>query len=328
MGRALLLPPLMHLLWEFVGMVGYLIRRILVALPVVWVVSLIVFAIMHVIPGDPATLALRGEGGVSPEQIEALREQLGLNDPLYVQYGRFVWNGLHGNLGRSTRLKSSVTSVIKQAFPFTVQLSVAALLVSIGIGLPLGILAALKRGSWVDSVCMAISLSAVSMPVFYFGLLMIFLFSFTLSWFPPVSRTMEIRYLVLPAVSLGFINAGLVARLVRSNLLEVLHRDYVNTARSKGLAEWVVVLRHVLRNALIPTVTVVGLQLARMLTGAAVTETVFGRAGLGRLVVNAVIWKDYPLVQGTVMFAAVLFLLMNLLVDITYSLLDPRIHYD
>lgn len=309
-------------------MARYLIRRILIALPVVWIVSLIVFAIMHVIPGDPATLALQGEGGVSPEQIIALRAQLGLDDPLYVQYGRFVWRALHGDFGRSTRFKSGVTGIIRQAFPYTVQLSGAALLVSIGVGMPLGIIAALKRGTWIDSVCMAISLSAVSMPVFYFGLLIIFLFSFTLHWFPSTSRTMELRYLVLPAFSLGFINAGLVARLVRSNLLEVLHRDYVNTARSKGLSEWVVILRHVLRNALIPTITVVGLQLARMLTGAAVTETVFGRPGLGRLVVNAVIWKDYPLVQGTVLFAAVLFLLMNLLVDVTYAMLDPRIHYD
>ena len=309
-------------------MVTYIIRRILVVIPVLWLISLIVFAIMHLVPGDPAILALRGEGGASPVQIAELRKQLGLDDPLHVQYGRFIWGAVQGKFGRSTRFKNDVSIVIMKSFPFTVQLSAAALVVSVVVGLSLGVIAALKRGSFIDSLSMAISITGVSMPVFWLGLLLIFAFSFTLGWFPPLSRDMQFKSLVLPAFALGFINAGLIARLVRSNLLEVLNRDYVNTARAKGLREAVVILRHALRNALIPSVTVLGLQLATMLTGAAVTETVFSRPGLGRLVVDAVIWKDYPLVQGTVMFAAALFLAMNLFVDFTYAFLDPRIKYD
>jgi len=283
---------------------------------------------MHLIPGDPAALTLRGEGGASPVQIRELREQLGLNDPLYVQYGRFIWGAVQGKFGRSTRFKNDVSAVIMKSFPFTMQLSAGALVVSMVFGLAFGVIAALKRGSWIDSLSMAVSITGVSMPVFWLGLLLIFGFSFTLGWFPPLSRDMQLKSLVLPAFALGFINAGLIARLVRSNLLEILNRDYINTARAKGLREAVVILRHALRNALIPTVTVLGLQLATMLTGAAVTETVFSRPGLGRLVVDAVIWKDYPLVRGTVMFAAALFLTMNLFVDLTYAFLDPRIKYD
>lgn len=309
-------------------MVTYIIRRILVVIPVLWLISLIVFAIMHLVPGDPAILALGGEGGASPVQIAELRKQLGLDDPLHVQYGRFIWGAVQGKFGRSTRFKNDVSIVIMKSFPFTVQLSAAALVVSVVVGLSLGVIAALKRGSFIDSLSMAISITGVSMPVFWLGLLLIFAFSFTLGWFPPLSRDMQFKSLVLPAFALGFINAGLIARLVRSNLLEVLNCDYVNTARAKGLREAVVILRHALRNALIPSVTVLGLQLATMLTGAAVTETVFSRPGLGRLVVDAVIWKDYPLVQGTVMFAAALFLAMNLFVDFTYAFLDPRIKYD
>jgi len=308
-------------------MVAYVLRRVLVTIPVLWLVSLIVFSIMRLLPGDPAVLMLQGEGGASPEQIAELRELLGLNDPLYVQYGRFIWDAIHGRLGRSTRFKCDASTIIAKAFPFTAELSVGALLVSILLGLPMGVLAAVKPDTWVDGLCMTVSLVGVSMPVFWLGLLLIFFFSFQLGVLPSTSSDMSIRSLILPAFALGSINAGLIARLVRSNLLEVLGRDFINTARAKGLVEWSVICRHALRNALIPTVTVLGLQFARMLTGAAVTETVFSRPGIGRLVVDAVVWKDYPLVQGAVLFAAVLFLVMNLFVDLLYAWLDPRIHY-
>jgi len=309
-------------------MLSYIVRRTFVVLPILLFVSLIVFSVMHILPGDPAALMLGGESGASPEVMAQLREQLGLNDPLYVQYGRFIWGALHGDLGRSTRLKGKVTNVILKQFPFTAQLSVGALVTSVLLGFPLGVIAAVRRGSWIDSLSMMIALVGISMPVFWLGLLIILAFSFTLHWFPPVSGNLRIQSLILPAFALGFINAGLIARLVRSNLLEVLNLDYVNTARAKGQVERVVVLRHALRNALIPVATVLGLQFASMLTGAAVTETVFSRPGLGRLVVNAVVWKDYPLVQGTVLFAAALFLIMNLLVDLGYAWLNPRIRYD
>lgn len=309
-------------------MLGYVVRRCVYVLPTLFVVSLIVFSIMHVLPGDPAALMLGGEAVASPQVIAQLRQQLGLNDPLYVQYERFIWDALHGNLGTSTRLKGSVTTIILHQFPFTAELSGGALLVSLFVGLPLGIIAALKKGTWVDSVAMGVSVTGVSMPVFWLGLLLLLVFAFLLGWFPPISSNFSIEALALPAFSLGFINAGLIGRLVRSNMLEVLTRDYIVSARAKGLSEWKVTSYHALRNALIPAITVLGLQFATMLTGAAVTETVFSRPGIGRLVVNAILWKDYPLVQGVVLFDAVLFLAGNLFVDICYVFLDPRIVYD
>jgi len=308
-------------------MLSYTIRRLAVLVPILWVVATIVFLIMHFLPGDPAELMLRGVGGASPAQITEVRKQLGLDDPILVQYARFIWSAVHGNLGKSIRLKTDVSKVISRTFPYTAQLSVGAFVVSICIGIPLGIVAALKQRTWVDASAMVISLLGVSMPVFWLGLLLIFAFSFALGWLPPISPDLSLRSLILPSVALGSINAGLLARLVRANLLEVLQCEYIRTARARGLVEYKVVFYHALRNALIPTVTVLGLQFARMLTGAAVTETVFSRPGLGRLVVESVIWKDFPLVRGSILFAAVLFLGMNLLVDLVYAWLDPRIHY-
>lgn len=308
-------------------MLNYIIRRLAVVVPILWVVATIVFLIMYFLPGDPAELMLRGVGGASPAQIAEIRKQLGLDDPILVQYARFIWGAVRGDLGKSIRLKTDVSKVIFRTFPYTAQLSVGALVVSICIGIPLGIVAALKRGTWVDASAMVISLLGVSMPVFWLGLLLIFTFSFALGWLPPISSDLSLRSLILPSVALGSINAGLLARLVRANLLEVLQCEYVRTARAKGLVEYKVVFYHALRNALIPTVTVLGLQFATMLTGAAVTETVFSRPGLGRLVVESVIWKDFPLVRGSILFAAVLFLGMNLLIDLIYAWLDPRIHY-
>lgn len=304
----------------------YLLGRLAQLLPVLLMISLIVFAIMHVLPGDPAQLMLAGaEGGaVSPERLAELREQMGLNDPLPLQYLRFVGNALRGDLGTSIRFRVPVRSLIFERFASTLWLSLGGLLCSLLIGLPLGVLAAARKSSWIDTLSMLLSYIGVSMPVYWLGLLLILIFAFELDWFPPAGGS-GISALILPSLTLGFISAGTLSRLVRSSMVEVLGEDYTRTARAKGLSQRVVLWRHSFRNAMIPVITMMGLQFGSMLAGAVVTETVFSRPGLGRLVVSAILSKDYPLVQGTVLFIAAIYLAVNLLVDISYAWLDPRI---
>jgi len=308
-------------------MLKYTLKRVFQLLPVLFLVASIVFLLMRLIPGDPAMLMLSGQGAVTPEMIQELHDKLGLDDPLHIQYLNFIGNALQGDFGSSNRLKAPVFRILIRQFPYTAELAAAGMLLSVVIGMPLGILSALKRGSWFDSVSMVVAMFGVSVPLFWFGLMLLLLFSFRLGWLPPTSSGLDLRSLVLPAVTLGFSQAGLIARLTRSSMLETLRQDYVVTARSKGLRERNVTLRHALRNALIPVVTVLGLQLGTMFAGAAVTETVFSRPGIGRVIVNAVVWKDYPLVQGAVLFSALAFLTVNFAVDIVYAWLDPRIHY-
>lgn len=309
-------------------MLTYILRRLLELIPVLFMVSLIIFLTMHLLPSDPAQLMLAGaEGGaVTPERVEALRESMGLNDPLYVQYFTFVSGAVRGDLGNSIRFRSPVNKIVLERFPFTLRLSLAGMAFALLIGLTLGTIAAIWRDTWLDTLSMAISFVGVSMPIFWLGLLLILFFSIRLQWFP-TSGAESWQSLVLPAFTLGFVSAAIISRLTRSSLLEVLQEDYVRTARSKGVREWVILLRHAAKNALIPVVTILGLQFGGMLAGAVVTETVFSRPGLGRLVVNAILWKDYPLVQGTVLFIAVVYVLVNLIVDVSYAWLDPRIHY-
>jgi ABC-type dipeptide/oligopeptide/nickel transport system permease component len=272
-------------------------------------------------------LMLSGQGAVTPTMIQELHEKLGLDKPLGIQYLNFILNALQGDLGSSNRHKAPVQKVIMRQFPFTAVLAGSAMFVSILIGIPLGILSALNRGSWLDSIFMVIAMFGISVPLFWLGLTLILIFSFKLNLLPSICSEMNLKSLILPALTLGFTQAGLIARLTRSSMLETLRQDYVVTARSKGLKERVVVLRHALRNALIPVATVVGLQLGKLFAGAAVTETVFSRPGIGRLIVNAVIWKDYPLIQGAVLFSAIAFISVNFLVDVFYAWLDPRIQY-
>ena len=309
-------------------MLTYMLRRLLELVPVLFIVSLIIFLTMHLLPSDPAQLMLAGaEGGaVTPERVEALRESMGLNDPLYLQYVNFVSGALRGDLGNSIRFRSPVNKIVLERFPFTLRLSLAGMAFALLIGLTLGTVAAIWRDTWLDTFSMAISFVGVSMPIFWLGLLLILFFSIRLQWFP-TSGAESWQSLVLPAFTLGFVSAALISRLTRSSLLETLQEDYVRTARSKGVKEWVILMRHAAKNALIPVVTILGLQFGGMLAGAVVTETVFSRPGLGRLVVNAILWKDYPLVQGTVLFIAVVYVLVNLIVDVSYAWLDPRIHY-
>ncbi|MCE2466684.1 MAG: ABC transporter permease [Caldilineaceae bacterium] len=309
-------------------MLAYLGRRLAQLVPVLLLISLIVFLILHALPGDPAMLMLAGaEGGaVSAERIAELQEAMGLNDPLPVQYGRFLLGILRGDLGESIRLRTPVTEVILERFAFTIQLSLGGLVCALLLGITTGVLSALRPNGWTDVLFSLMAYFGMSMPLFWLGLMLIFLFAFQLKWFPP-SGSEGLNRLILPSLTLGFVSAGAISRLTRSSLMEVLHEDYIRTAQAKGLARHRIVQRHALKNALIPVVTIVGLQFGGMLAGAVVTETVFSRPGLGRLVVQAILWKDYPLAQGIILFMAVLFLSANLLVDISYAWLDPRIRF-
>jgi peptide/nickel transport system permease protein/oligopeptide transport system permease protein len=253
-----------------------------------------------------------------------MRAQLHLDEPILQQYGRFVANAARGDLGTSIRSRRPVTSEISENVASTAQLAVAAMLVAVAVGVPLGLLAALSRNSWLDVASMGTALLGVSMPSFWLGLLLIFAFSLHLAWFPATGGG-DLRHLVLPSITLGTIAAAIIARLTRSSMLEVLGQDYVRTARAKGLGGFGVVVRHALKNALIPIITIFGLQFGNLLAGAVIVETVFSRPGLGRLIVGGILSKDFPLVQGTVLFVATVYVLINLLVDVAYAYADPRI---
>lgn len=310
-------------------MTRYIGQRLTSMLPVLLLVSLMVFGIMHALPGDPVQLMLAGAeaGSVTPERMAQLRVELGLDAPLYVQYARFLGNALRGDLGTSIRFGTSVTEIVGDAAWQTFQLALAGLAIALIVGMGLGILAALHENSWIDTLLMVLSLFAVSMPLFWLGILLIMLFSIQLQWLPAISGD-DPKGMLLPALTLGLVSAGLISRLTRASLSEVLNNDYIRTARAKGLKERSVVMGHALKNTLIPVVTVLGLQFGGMLSGAVVTETVFSRPGLGTLVVKGILWKDYLLVQGTVLFIGVAYVAVNLLVDLFYAWLDPRIHYN
>jgi peptide/nickel transport system permease protein len=307
-------------------MVHYILRRLVRTIPVLFGVSVLVFSMLHFLPGDPATLMLSETSATSKEAVDRLREQLGLNDPLYVQYWRFLRSALTLDMGESIQTHREVTSMILEVFPSTLVLTLSATALSALLGVPLGIAAAIRPHSWVDKLSMAVAYLAVSMPIFWLGLMLILVFSVRLGLVPITSQEGSGR-LLLPAFSLALGASAIIARLVRSNLLEIMHQEFVTTARSKGLSEQRIVIGHALRNALIPTVTMVGLQFGSLLGGAVVTETVFARQGIGRMAVNAILRKDYPLVQATVLFAAVSYVAVIILVDISYAWLDPRIKH-
>jgi peptide/nickel transport system permease protein len=310
----------------------YIQMRLLLTIPVLLGVSLLSFSIIHLIPGDPARILLGNMGGsaagdTGPEAYENLREELGLNDPFLVQYFNYMRDLAQGDLGYSYTTDQPVGPTILELLPATLQLTVFGLGIAVAIGLVLGIIAAVYRNSWIDTTTMAFSLIGLAMPSFWLGFIMIDVFSFRLGWFP-ASGTTGLNTLVLPAFTLGLVAAGVVARLARSTMLEVLQQDYIVTARAKGLRGRTVVIRHALRNALIPVVTIVGLQFGALLSGAVITETVFARQGIGRLAVQAVLSRDYPMIQGTILVAALGYVLINLVVDVSYAWLDPRIKFD
>jgi len=306
-------------------MAAYIVGRIAQAIPVLVIVSFMVFSILYLLPGDPVELML-AEVGADKETMDSLRNQLGLNDPFHVQYGRFLFNAVRLDFGRTVRGNRPVLETIASQLPATIQLTVASIAFAAIMGVSLGVIAAIWQSTWVDNVVMAFGMVGVSMPIFWQGLLLIFLFSLRLGWLPATGQGGWER-LILPAFTLGTGSAGTIARLTRSSILEVLRQEFMTTARAKGLAEHVVIYRHGLRNALIPVVTVVGLQFGGLLGGAVITETVFARQGVGHLLVQAINFKDFPLVQGGVFLAAIAYMSVNLMVDISYAMLDPRIRY-
>jgi len=304
-------------------MLTWTLRRVLTVVPVLFGVTLAVFSMLFLVPGDPVKMML-AEFVTNPDQVAQMRAQLHLDEPILQQYGRFVANATRGDLGTSIRSRRPVTAEIRENVASTAQLAVAAMLVAVAVGVPLGLLAALSRNSWLDVTSMGTALLGLSMPSFWLGLLLIFVFSLHLAWFPATGGG-DLRHLVLPSITLGTIAAAIIARLTRSSMLEVLGQDYVRTARAKGLGGFSVVVRHALKNALIPIITIFGLQFGNLLAGAVIVETVFSRPGLGRLIVGGILSKDFPLVQGTVLFVATVYVLINLLVDVAYAYADPRI---
>ncbi|MGM0445872.1 MAG: ABC transporter permease [Bacillota bacterium] len=334
-------------------MINYIIKRLLALIPVIIGVALVVFLIIHLIPGDPAQTML-GERA-SPEALAQLRESMGLNQPLYIQFIDFFKGLLRFDLGRSIMSNNPVMNEISVRFPATLELSFFAIVFAVVVGIPAGIFAATHQNSLFDNFSMLVALIGVSMPIFWLGLMLIWLFAVILGWLPPSSRLsvgteMEyitnilfidsiimmnwaalkdaLSHLILPAIALGTIPMAIIARMTRSSMLEVLKQDYIRTAYSKGLRDRVVVYKHALKNAFIPIITVVGLQFGVLLGGAVLTETIFSWPGLGKYLVDAIYARDFPVVQGGILFFAITFVFVNLLVDISYAAIDPRIEYN
>jgi peptide/nickel transport system permease protein len=312
-------------------MPNYILKRLLQALPTLVGVISTVFLIIHLTPGDPAQTIL-GEYATK-EQVMELREQLGLNRPLAIQYVSFVLKALTADFGVSLTTQQPVITETLRVFPYTLELCFAGILISLVIGIPAGVVAATHRNTVIDNTSMAFAVIGISPPVFWLGLALIYAFSVKLRWFPAIGAAEQgdiwglLHHLVLPAVCIGVRMSAVTARIVRSSMLEVLTQEYIRTARAKGLREALVVYKHALKNACIPLVTVVGLNMGVLMGGALIIETVFARPGIGKLVVDAIFARDYPQVQGTITLFAASFILINLICDIAYAFLDPRIRY-
>ena len=314
-------------------MTQYVLRRLIHSVFIIWGCATLVFFLLRLIPGDPVIQMLGPE--YTPEAAEALRRKLGLDEPLQVQYVRWFGNILRGDLGGSIASGETVTGAIATGLPKTLSLAALSFLIAIVIAVPAGVAAALKRNTIVDYAASVIAFVGVSMPSFWFGIILILVFAVWLGWLPATGYAeltddgfVEwLRRLILPSLAIGAGYAAILMRFVRAGLLEVLGSDYVRTARAKGARERTVIVRHALRNALIPVVTIAGIQLALLLSGAVVVETVFSIRGIGRILVGAIFDRDYPMVQGVILLVAVIFVLANLVVDIVYTFLDPRIHY-
>ncbi|MEX2355682.1 MAG: ABC transporter permease [Thermaerobacterales bacterium] len=306
-------------------MASYVVQRLLSALAIGFVVAALVFFVGQFIPGD-AIQAMLGQD-YTEEAHQAWRDRLGLNDPILVQFGRFLQGALQGDLGTSIRTRVPVVQQLAASFPLTLQLSLAAMLVSVGFGVPAGIISAIRRNSAMDKAIMSLSVLGVSAPSFWFGILLLYLFALQLGWLPAFGAMHGIRSFILPAITLGMNYAALLARVTRSSMLDVLGEDYIRTARAKGLAGRVVIYKHALRNAAIPIVTIIGLQVGLLLAGAVVIETVFALPGMGQLLVVSVRARDFPNVQGAVLLLGFVIAFVNLLVDLAYGILNPRVRY-
>jgi peptide/nickel transport system permease protein len=308
-------------------MLAYILRRLLLLIPVVLGVLTLVFLMRALVPGDPIEIMFLGQIPPDPETVAQIRHELGLDQPLPIQYINYVADALRGDLGTSVRTRQPVLEEIAVRYPRTLLLTGASLLVALTVGITLGILAAVYRDTAIDFFTMVIALVGLSMPAFWLGFLMIQVFGVNLRWFPVMGAS-SWRHLVLPALTLGLIASTVQARVTRSSMIEVLSSDYIRTARAKGLQRRLVILRHGLKNALIPTVTILGLQVGGLLGGAFIIETVFSWQGVGQLAVQAITQRDFPLIQGIVAVVATTYVLVNLLVDIGYQLIDPRISYE
>jgi peptide/nickel transport system permease protein len=303
----------------------FLLRRLLLTVPVLLGVATLVFSLIHLVPGDPVQ-AMLGDSA-SPQDIADLRGRLGLDRPLLVQYGSFLKGAVRGDLGSSLRTNQTVTAAILERMPATFELALAAMAVAALIAIPLGIIAAVRAGTGVDYAATTLALLGISMPNFWLGPLLAIVFSIMLGWLPVAGRG-TLAHLVLPAITLGAPLAAVLARMTRASVIEELRELYVLAARARGLSFSRAVLRHAFRNSLIPIVTVFGLQFGAVLTGAVITETIFAWPGVGRLLIQSIAFRDYPLVQGCILLIAVTYVAMNLLTDVAYGLLDPRIRYD
>lgn len=303
-------------------MLKFIGRRVLTTLPALLGVYTLVFVVLHVLPSDPALLI--SEGSASKSQLESLRHEYGLDRPLWRQYADDLGSLVRGRLGRSIRYGEPVSRLIGQFLPPTLELALVGLGIAVALGVALGTLAALRPHGWVDNLSTIAALSGVSIPSFWLGLMLIFVFSLWLGWLP-VTTGSGWQQLIMPAVTLGLYSTGVISRLARSSLVQTLHQEYVVTARAKGLPPRAVVLKHALRNSLIPVVTIAGVELGNLLSGTVVVETVFARPGLGRLIVESITYRDYPALQSTLLVAACGYVLANMLVDVSYCYLDPRI---
>ncbi len=306
-------------------MVAYIARRLILLVPIWFGVLTLTFLMRVLVPGDPVDIMFFGQQS-DPVVKQAVRHQLGLDRPLYVQYGKYVWSAAHGNLGTAITTQRPVVAEIRSRYPNTLMLTLASLTVAAVVGFTAGVLAAVYKDSLIDTVSTVLSLVGLSMPGFWLGLLLIYIFAVNLHWFP-VLGSMSLKGMVLPSVTLGFIASAVLARIVRSSMLEVLNEDYIRTARAKGIRESAVIAQHAWKNALIPVVTIVGLQFGGLLSGAFVIEYVFAWHGVGELAVQALQKRDFPLIQGIILVVSTTYVLVNLLVDVLYARIDPRIAY-
>ena len=313
-------------------MLAYSIRRILTTIPVMLFVALFVFSLLYIAPGDPAAIIAGDQA--TPADIARIRVSLGLDRPFLVRFGDWLWHVLHGDLGTSIFTNLPVTHMIAQRLEPTISLMVLTLILSIVIAIPMGVVAAWKQGSWIDRLVMALAVFGFSTPVFVVGYILAYIFALKLGWLPvqgftPISQGLWpfLRTLIFPSVALGLIYIALIARITRATMLDVLSQDYVRTARAKGVGQSAILYVHALKNAAVPIVTVIGLGVALLISGAVVTETVFAIPGLGRLTVDAILQRDYPVIQGVVLMFSFAYVIVNLIVDLLYTLFDPRIRY-
>ncbi|HZQ02304.1 MAG TPA: ABC transporter permease [Reyranella sp.] len=313
-------------------MLDFIARRLIAIVPVLTVVAIFVFLMLRLTPGDPAAV-IAGDNATS-DQIAQIREKLGLDLPIWTQFGIWIGDMLHGNFGESFFFKKTVVELIQQRLEPTLALSVCTLILAVSTAVPLGVIAAYRQGSMVDRVVMAMSVLGFSLPTFVIGYCLIYIFAIELGWLPVQGYTRIgadfggfIEHMVLPSITLGAVYVALIARITRASVLEVLNEDYIRTARAKGLSNRVVLMRHALRNAAVPILTVIGIGIALLIGGAVVTESVYGLPGLGRLTIEAVLSRDFPTIQAVILLFSVVYVLINLLIDIGYTLVDPRIRY-